>query len=1305
MPHLGQVRVGSAEKDVRPDNPDLKDILTKLGYTTDRKHVNVMCGKNIIAARASIRRYGDVTVRSLPNEKRWRKAWDMVEETLKCTHNSRVSTWDEVKEATDLTKNAGLPWSKIYPDKKHFHEEEQKWLDNVYNTLLPNGEWTCLLTEALKKELRPIEKVKENKLRTLITMDAAHVAMHKRLTLQAFQKLVAEDYTNTGIALGFSPFRNGTANMAGYLGRFSTGWEFDVSKMDSNLNTKVQMELLAMEYRSLASQDQTEENWLRLWHLRRMLMCAPIVLEDGNVFLKGADGQGGNCTGQFKTTDDNSRFCLFLAYYSWLTIMDPDDIEYMTASAAVLDYNHHVRQLIIGDDWTFTASAECQSDGFTGVEIAWVLYRDFRITLETPSEEPRPWNQLRFCSFGFVVDPIYNRVFHSLNPDRVYSSILQGGKTEHLYPPNVLQRLGGILVSAWGDTYTRRMVRETILKYVDLKKDEYGGTKEWRDAMNSIHNDASLFALYTGDQVTEARHLEALRSLALVGIHPNPGPTRRSLLAWLLILLCSVHALNNSFTNEGFAMQRNGKKKQQSRPASAPSSVARNRKPRRRLRGVPNALDVKLPVPQTVAKQLSSTNVALRNQTTRGLQARPKGFTAGRTGQAPANVSMPGMSIEDAFRYANTAHGIWNKAHGAYTHGKHAYQKLSAEVHKHTGKTIGHHVEQGLSGLYPGGRKMFQAARNRLQRILKGEHELFTGDLDAVSTPLTDPAGRVIEKHAKITTGHTAEAHMKIAGAAYGTYVPQMGYSTFVGTHGSDSEMIVGSAWIKSITNSDFAGAAGTIIATYDMNPLLLNVFRLQQYAGLYEEFVIEHAEFVYAPACSSSTGGGFVAYFEMDPDDTPTSDPAQRMRNAYDHTGAVTGNWWTPAAITMPKKRGRFYVDPGAEERLTIPAKFIMMTTGEGTGTADPGTLYLKYKVAFKRSKNDTNNAARGSWWQGQAPTTSSPTAAKPFGTAIILPEDWKTSVGSTAPAPLVEPATTNSRIYIPSAFQGAIGVIVNMGGTVLGPPQEGTHENLTAIVGIVDATQTAPDTAAADAKNSAGAFWFTIDSPNVAVGGSGKTNTWMELKLSKATTIDTEPVLTLVAINWQSPSTALKRANNRIMHLKAQLDTLSNELKFIETDDQKKAVLEGNAVEDGLDEKGVPSATKIEPVTEARSGAVTNSLLTGNLDEAYDRKKGFERLVDIGADRKLDVSPRSQVSLRQADRVVERKVRRVSIGSYDGFESIPNAEELSLLPERRTDGQQGTRVQRDVVTPGPTPVGRGGGGHDAGRRAASNK
>jgi hypothetical protein len=500
MENLGKVRAGMSTGTLREDDDEMLTILEEGGYDEKYTRTKMMCAPNLDAAYEATKRFAFFSPKNYDTGL-WNCAWDMVFlHLLPIMGNSRVMSFEEVEPTIDRSKHPGWPWVHRYANKGAYMDGERDKYIPQFWALLAQGNIETLQAEMLKKELRPVDKIEKNRLRTIIMMCVNHVIAHKRLCQDQFRKLESAGWRKTMMALGFTPYRGGAqqlyTHLAGEEGKCG-GWEFDVSKMDSTLTADVFGKIAELFWLSLRQEDRTTDNLVRMNRIHELIHNAALIMQDGEVNQK----RHGNSSGQFGTAVHNTIWLLFLKFYSFLKLCGIQNESGRWCPRRNLDiFKDEVNTIGMGDDWTYTT----YNADYNGVKVAEILYTDFGVMLETPSEAIRHAADLRFLAFGFKYSEEQRAVLFTISGDNIYSSILQGGVGD-MTPQYKLERLMGIRNSTWGDPDLREMVSYLIHKYINKWDGKLGNADPgsgWERVKSMFKTDYELEKLYTGRQTT-----------------------------------------------------------------------------------------------------------------------------------------------------------------------------------------------------------------------------------------------------------------------------------------------------------------------------------------------------------------------------------------------------------------------------------------------------------------------------------------------------------------------------------------------------------------------------------------------------------------------------------------------------------------------------------------------------------------------------------------------------------------------------------------------------------------------------------
>jgi len=275
----------------------------------------------------------------------------------------------------------------------------------------------------------------------------------------------------------------------------------------------------------------------------------------------------------------------------------------------------------------------------------------------------------------------------------------------------------------------------------------------------------------------------------------------------------------------------------------------------------------------------------------------------------------------------------------------------------------------------PGMRKISALPRNESGPVVSSES---TGALVSVARPKI-----LRSQSSKLSVGLGSSGQISaVAGVAQTIETPTVGWTMTSGgggPGGHDSICLEGTDFLDSVRPS--TSAPGTVINQFYLNPRFLGLQRLAQMAALFERFHFEHFEMVYCQATPTSTSGGMVCFYELDPDDLLPQGLNAALRAAFGHYGVGTTNYWTGARFVLPPNPGEYFCDPGVEGRLVYQGIFTALVEVACNLSSTTGVWMCRYKCRLWQSKLDSSaNNSLITVGNGDATTA---TNTYPFGTS----------------------------------------------------------------------------------------------------------------------------------------------------------------------------------------------------------------------------------------------------------------------------------------------------------------------------------
>jgi hypothetical protein len=432
---------------------------------------------------------------------------------------ARIKTLSEVVDGLDKTTSPGVPWTKKYATKRAMIDQwkdfEQYMEDDWAR--LQDENYTAIFGNSLKEEIRLVEKIKQNSLRTF-TAGPIEMTIHGNRLFEDMNERFYASHIKTASVVGFSPLKGGWNELYLKLKRFNNGFALDESQYDSSLRAYMMWGCALLRWRMLRPEDQTPENLTKLKVYYRNLVNTVIITAEGVFVMK----QGGNPSGSVNTISDNTLILFTLIAYAWI-MLSPESLRTYEA------FDDNLALALCGDDNTWTASDEAVQ--FFNATTLIEQWKNIGITTTTDSMLPRPVEDLDFLSAhtAFIEGkavPLYDR-------EKLLTSLLYSRFPED--PAYTLTRAAAILQIAWVDenmrSYLREFIHWLLEQYDNVLKDDL----DWRRAKANIPTEGELRKLFLGDTllVPQSRRLERLSSEinnceTMSTVQNNNKKTRRS---------------------------------------------------------------------------------------------------------------------------------------------------------------------------------------------------------------------------------------------------------------------------------------------------------------------------------------------------------------------------------------------------------------------------------------------------------------------------------------------------------------------------------------------------------------------------------------------------------------------------------------------------------------------------------------------------------------------------------------------------------------------------------------------------------
>jgi len=400
---------------------------------------------------------------------------------------SRVMSLVEAVDKLDMTTSCGAPFNSVYTTKRELFDGDStivSWLEGDWERLALDPHWTCLFTNSLKEEIRPVEKVLDNSMRTFLS-GAVDATVHgTRLFCDQNEKLYAAHFV-TSSAVGMSPYYGEWNRMYRLLSVFEQGFALDESQYDSSLRAYMMWSCARFRWSCLREEDQTSDNYARLRTYYRNIVNTLIVDPEGVLYLK----KGGNPSGSVNTITDNTLVLYALMAYAWIRLAPEEFSSYEC-------FEDHTSKFLVGDDNTWTVSDDAIV--FYNAKNIIAEWKTLGVTTTTDSLEPRHPADLDFLSahttfINGIAVPIYNS-------EKLLASLCYH-KKKKIGPVQSLDRATAMLTVGW----TNKRFRSFLRRYISWLIREYDqvmcGDTDWVAARSRAFPDEFYYRLYLGEVV------------------------------------------------------------------------------------------------------------------------------------------------------------------------------------------------------------------------------------------------------------------------------------------------------------------------------------------------------------------------------------------------------------------------------------------------------------------------------------------------------------------------------------------------------------------------------------------------------------------------------------------------------------------------------------------------------------------------------------------------------------------------------------------------------------------------------------
>lgn len=396
--------------------------------------------------------------------------------------NSDIISQEEAINHLDMTTSSGAPFNQHFHKKRDLfdaHPELSHWLEEDWNKM--DLDWTCIFTNALKEELRPIEKIKANKIRTFLSAGVDAVVHGTRLFVDMNEKMYAS-HLQTASTVGMSVYGGNWNRLLKKLSKHPNGYALDETEYDSSLRAYLMWYCALLRFKMLKKELQTPANRIKIQVYYRNLVNSIIITPEGVFVMK----TGGNPSGSVNTVTDNTLILYALLAYAWIRRCPEKYSNYS-------HFENETAKALTGDDNTWTVSDECHD--FYNAKSVIAEWAPLGIITTTDSMEARKATELDYLSAHTINVNGMNLPYYDRR--KLLSSLLYSPKSEW-EPAVTLQRATGLLSIGWADQIFRKFCRDLIEWMIKEFDEVCCDDMKWIMAKTSIFDDDFYSALFMG---------------------------------------------------------------------------------------------------------------------------------------------------------------------------------------------------------------------------------------------------------------------------------------------------------------------------------------------------------------------------------------------------------------------------------------------------------------------------------------------------------------------------------------------------------------------------------------------------------------------------------------------------------------------------------------------------------------------------------------------------------------------------------------------------------------------------------------
>lgn len=401
-----------------------------------------------------------------------------------CMKSSRVVSQEVARQEMNKQSSPGYPHNIVYRTKaKMYADVKHSSITNDYFAMIARSqeeqEWKPIWMVSEKVELRPLDKIAANSIRTFTASPVEHSEALNRMCLDQNNRFYAT-HGQTWSFVGANKYNGGFHTLYNMLRKHSNAFELDESQYDSSLFARALAEMADIRFEFLHNDDKTPENHNRFLNLYESIIHTLMVMQNGELLQKHT----GNPSGSANTIVDNTIILFRLLSYAWIVankenrkknkllseILNSPDVNLRNSCnnsellGSYTEFMGNVSAALNGDDIAMTVSNK-YVDVFNATTIGGI-WSGIGITTTAPDYSlGQKVENITFLSQSFkFVDNIW---MPAPATGKVLSSLMYGSEIKDVRWD--LLRACALRVDSWAN----EEVRPIIDGYIDYLNDHY----------------------------------------------------------------------------------------------------------------------------------------------------------------------------------------------------------------------------------------------------------------------------------------------------------------------------------------------------------------------------------------------------------------------------------------------------------------------------------------------------------------------------------------------------------------------------------------------------------------------------------------------------------------------------------------------------------------------------------------------------------------------------------------------------------------------------------------------------------------